>query len=191
MIGIKDVTILDILPYTFKTDEYTALSKAIAALTTKFYNTMLSVSLWSDIEQVKSEILDVMAAELDAPFYQTNMTVEQKRSIIAAAFTYNAKIGTLSSIQGLLSASFGGGTVSEWYDYGGKPYYFRANISRADGISTTYNSYEYFLAMLEKVKNKRAKLESITIEENLKNNYRYGSSVARIRRYTTIESSRE
>lgn len=188
MIKIRDCEILDLLPYTFKTPRRQALSKALAKVRAKCYDTMAAVLFWGDIENASPVVLDAMAAELDAPFYSNDMPIERKRSIIAATFEYNSRIGTVSSITALLAAAFGGGKVSEWYEYDGKPYHFKAEITRNDDTSTNYNNYEYFLKTLEKVKNKRSKLEGIIINENLKGNLYFGGVVARTKRYTTIQS---
>lgn len=162
MISIKDVTILDILPYTFKTAEYEALSRAIASLTALFYETMSSVLFWADIENASPALLDAMAAELDAPFYLSDMPIEQKRSIIAAAFVYNSHIGTVSSVQELVAAAFGGGNIAEWYEYGGDPYYFKVEID-GDITKPGMTEFKYFSSMLNKVKNVRAKLDELTV----------------------------
>lgn len=165
MIKIRDCEILDLLPYTFKTPRRRALSKALVKVRAKCYDTMSAVLFWGDIENASPVVLDAMAAELDAPFYSDDMPIEQKRSIIAATFEYNSRIGTMSSITALLTAAFGGGKVSEWYEYGGKPYYFKVEITYLEGIRTDIGNYEYFLKMLEKIKNKRSKLENITTSE--------------------------
>lgn len=189
MIKIRDVEILDLLPYTYKTPENKALSRAIAKITSYVYDMLSSVIFWADINSVEnSALLDAMAAELDCPFYSSDMPIEQKRSIISAMFIYNSRIGTKSAVEKLIEAAFGGGEVSEWYEYGGDPYYFKVKIIRAEKTTTSYNNYEYFLKMLEKVKNKRSKLEGITVNESINGNVYFGSKIARIRRYTKIQS---
>lgn len=165
MISIKDVTILDILPYTFKTDEYTALSRAIAALTAYFYKTMSSVLFWADIDNASPIVLDAMAAELDASFYSTDMTDKQKRSIIAATFAYNSRVGTVSAVEKLVEAAFGGGEVAEWFDYGGEPYHFKIDVTKNNDIHADVTDIEYFFKMIDKIKNKRAKPDELDITE--------------------------
>lgn len=187
---VNDVEILDLLPYTFKDPKDIALSKALKKATTYVYDVLSSnVILWADIDNAKEEFLDVMAVELDCPFYDVNMTIEQKRAIVKSSFAYNSRIGTVSSVKKALEATFGGGNVSEWFEYGGDPYYFKAEITRSDNIATSYNNFDYFIKVLEKVKNKRSKLEGITINERLKGNLYFGGAVVRTKRYTTIQSS--
>lgn len=164
MIKIKNATILDILPHTFKTNECKALSKAISALTVLFYEKLSSVIFWADIPHATEQMLDVMASELDAPFYMDSMTAEQKRAIVSATFEYNAEIGTAGSVSGLLQAAFNNGIVHEWFKYGGEPYHFKAEI-KSDTLGTLSKSgRELFAANINKVKPKRAKLDDLKAE---------------------------
>lgn len=163
MIKVRDCEILDLLPYTFKTPRRQALSRAFAKVRAKCYDTMSAVLFWGDIENASPALLDAMAAELDTPFYSTDLTGEQKKRVIAAAFEYNSKVGTVSSVEKLVSAAFGGGEVSEWFEYGGDPYYFKVDITNDEGITSKIEDFDFFFKMLEKVKNKRSKLEYVSV----------------------------
>ena len=163
MKNINDVEILDLLPYTFKIPKYRALSRTLKVLKGVFYNMISAAVIWADVENAFPDVLDAMAAELDAPFYSTDMTVEQKRAIIAAAFEYNSKVGTFESVQKLLAAAFGTGNVSEWFDYGGEPYYFRIDVNNIYPGTLTREGYQMFFKNIERVKPARAKIEDLHI----------------------------
>lgn len=166
MIKLKDVEILDLLPYTFKRNpRYIALSKAIKTMFDVLYNQNSRSNFWADINNAYPEILDAMAAELDAPFYFTSMPDDQKRTIITAAFAYNSQIGTVGAVQSILNAAFGGGEIVEWVDYNGKPYHFKLNIT-IDHTKQYLSKeiVENFYKLLDKVKNVRSKLDALTIE---------------------------
>lgn len=75
MIKIRDCEIMDILPYTFKTPRWQALSKAFLKVRAMCYDTMSSVLFWGDIENADPALLDAMAAELSAPFYSMDMSI--------------------------------------------------------------------------------------------------------------------
>ena len=162
MINIRDAQILDILPHTLKTDEYKALSKAIKMLNAYVYDTLSSVIFWADIDNASPAVLDAMAVELDAPFYSAALSNEQKRSVIAAAFAHNSRVGTVSSMTNLLAATFGGGEVRQWYEYGGEPYFFRVNVESVYPAYVTQEAYDTFVSNLNKLKPVRAKLDGTT-----------------------------
>ncbi len=177
MIKIKDATILDILPHTFKTNEYKALSKAIAALTASFYEELSGVVFWADISNASEQMLDVMALELDAPFYADNMTVEQKRAVVSAAFKYNSEIGTPESVSELLRAAFDNGVVHEWFDYGGEPYHFKAEVTSTGLGVLSKSGQELFAENINKIKPKRAKLDALKTEIQKNTSQRIGVSL--------------
>lgn len=165
MIDIKQATILDILPDTFLTAESKAFSAAIQRLTAEFYVKIEGFIFWGDIENASPVLLDALAAETDVPFYTTDLPLEQKRSMIAAVFVYNSRIGTVSAVQSILNAAFGGGKVTEWFDYGGEPYHFKLNLPVDFGNKyISQEVIENFYKMLEKAKNKRAKLDELVIK---------------------------
>ena len=189
MININDVEILDLLPYTFKIPKYKALSRTMKVLKGVFYNMISAAVIWADIENAAPVVLDAMAAELDAPFYSVDMTVEQKRSIIAAAFVYNSQVGTLSSVSGLLSAAFGNGDVTEWFDYGGDPYYFKTNVTAKPPLSISREGYEMFLNNLDAVKPKRAKLDEAKFSRSVQTNIYFGAAIIKTFRKFTVPAA--
>lgn len=186
MTQIKDATLLDVLPHTFNANDDKALSAAIAALSTLLYVQLSSVLFWTDIEHAATATLDAMAAELDAPFYSSDMSDAQKRSVIAAAFAYNSRIGTPSSITKLLSAAFGNGSISEWYKYGGDPYYFKADIVSQPPLSITRAGYELFINNLDAVKPKRAKLESTVFTRTIECKMKHATGFMKTYRKFTV-----
>lgn len=176
MINIRDAEILDILPFTFKTSpENIALSYALKKIRQLFYDQMSSVLFWADIENAAPQLLDLMAAEVDAPFYSTDMSIEQKRASIAAAWRYNRTLGTVESMEKMLETAFGAGKVIEWFDYEGKDFYFKLNIGSTSGTALTPQGYDLLRKNLDKVKPKRAKLEETTFYRDVENNIYAGS----------------
>lgn len=161
MIELKDASLLSLLPFTFKTDEGKALDAAARYLLDTAYKTTRKYLFWGDIKNADAAVLDAMAAEIDAPFYSTDMDADRKRAVIAAAFEYNSRVGSVSAVKELLAAAFGGGEIAEWFEYGGEPYYFKVSLESA---SISEFMYGYFLREIEKVKPKRAKLEGFDVK---------------------------
>lgn len=186
MIKIRDCEILDLLPYTFKTPRRQALSRALMKVRALCYDIMSSVLFWGDIENASPALLDAMAAELDCAFYSNDMPVEQKRSIIAATYEYNSRIGTVSSLTALLAAAFGNGSVEEWYEYGGEPYYFRLKVSSAAEYAISKTGYKLFESTLDKVKPKRAKLEATVFSREIKCDVGFGAAVIKTYKKFTV-----
>lgn len=187
MIDIKDAAILDILPDTFSSAEGKAFSAAVQRLTAELYKKVAIMLFWGDIDNASPVVLDAMAAELDAPFYASDLPVEQKRSIIAAAFSYNSRIGTVGAVQTILNAAFGGGEITEWFKYDGEPYHFKLNLPiEFGGKFISRVLIENFYKMLEKAKNKRSKLDEFTIETMANLSLNIVMALGKIKKKNTI-----
>ncbi len=188
MIKFTDAEITDILPYTFKTNRDRAISRGIKAITDWYYEVVSKFDFWVNIPNITdNNLLDAMAAELDAPFYTTDMPIDQKCSVIEAAYQYNSHIGTVGAVQTILNAAFGGGEITEWFDYGGAPYHFRLNLPVELGRKYINKEIiENFYELLEKAKNKRSKLDEFTIETIANFAFNITSVIADIKNKNTI-----
>lgn len=190
MIKIQEAQIRDILPFLFNTDEYNAISRAIARLTARFNMQFSTALFWADIQNAAEFLLDAMAAEIDAPFYRADMDADTKRAVIAAAFAYNRKIGTVGAVEKMLDAVFdnlGKVKMEEWFSYGGEPFYFKLTLPDSERPPVTPEFMESFLEMLDKVKNKRSKLEKFVIETILKASFYYYSFVGFEKKDTLVK----
>ena len=176
MIKVRDVTISDLLPYTMKTPKNIALSKAFGEMTRYLYDTLQSVVFWADINSASDMLLNSMAAEIDCPFYENGMSIEQKRELIAVSDIYNSRTGTTSAVDKLIAAAFKNGNIQEWYEYGGNPYCFKINMDSSSSKSEM-NDFNYFFSMLRKIKNARSKLEVINISKDLPTSDLYSVTV--------------
>ena len=176
MIKVRDVTISDLLPYTMKTPKNIALSKAFGEMTRYLYDTLQSVIFWADINSADDMLLNSMAAEIDCPFYENGMSIEQKRELIAVSDIYNSRTGTTSAVDKLIAAAFKNGNIQEWYEYGGNPYCFKINMDSSSSKSEM-NDFNYFFSMLRKIKNARSKLEVINISMDLPTSNLYSTGI--------------
>lgn len=190
MITVRNAEILDVLPYTFKTNEYKALSRAVQSINAYVYDTLSNVLFWADIEHAGSAVLDAMAAELDAPFYSAELPDDQKRTIIAAAYIHNSRSGTVSSISNLISAAFGGGTIEEWYKYGGNAYCFRVNVETVYPAHVTQEDHDTFMSNLNKLKPVRAKLDEVSFRRELTSKSYAGIGILCRRKITSIPAEK-
>ena len=69
------------------------------------------------IEQLPEEILDVLAVELRSPYYTEDMTIDQKRDVIANSLVWYYHAGTPSAVAEMAAVIFGSGQVVEWFDF--------------------------------------------------------------------------
>lgn len=184
MIETKDVSVLDILPYIFKTSENKALSEAIKTMTGRLYKAFENTAYRSDIQNADAFVLDVLAAELDCPFYSESMNEVQKKSVISAAGIYNSRIGTVGAVKQLIGSAFGEGELSEWFEYSGKPYHFKIRIKSKPPLFVDESGLELFFKNIDKIKPVRTKMEDVKFTRSTALNVYAGG--AAVKRYKKI-----
>lgn len=111
-------------------------------------------------------LLPVLANAYDVSI--DGLEEKEARKLISKALLLDRYNGTAWAIKEALSAVFPTAVVKEWFNYGGKPYFFKVKVS------TTHVSFdERTLNTLERLikdfKNVRSVLEAIEIEIESKN----------------------
>lgn len=69
------------------------------------------------IEQLPEDILDILAVELRSPYYTMDMSIEQKRDVIANTLVWFYRAGTPAAVSEMATAVFGAGQVVEWFNF--------------------------------------------------------------------------
>jgi phage tail P2-like protein len=87
-----------------------------------------SVLFWPFIDQQVPPLLDILAWEMHVDFWagwSGELSVEKKRELINASIDWHRHMGTRYAVDQMLRVVFERGRVTEWYEYGGAPYFFR------------------------------------------------------------------
>lgn len=160
MIDIQDGHITDILPeYFTNMPEVRALSYAISNAVHSLVEYCKSTSVYSTIDTADDNVLDMLATELDAQYYDTGLDINTKRQIVKRALVWHMSAGTPSAVEELITAVFGEGTIEEWFEYDDKPYYFKVKTD----ARMTEDMNTRFSQMLKKVINTRSHIRMIEI----------------------------
>lgn len=112
------------------------------------------------IDELSETALDILAVELRTQYYGTDLSIEEKRTLIKNTLLWYQKAGTLAAVKELASVAYGDCTVKEWWEYGGEPGYFLVETS---SFGMVYSNLDMFIAILEKVKRLSAHLEKVRI----------------------------
>lgn len=84
------------------------------------------------VDHVGESALDALAVEDDAQYYQQSMDVDVKREVIKHAWQWKERAGTPSAVMGAVEDVYGGGTIEEWFSYGGSPGHFKISVASED-----------------------------------------------------------
>jgi P2-related tail formation protein len=152
-----------LLPQFLKND--TALFSLSRALSNQLKFFALSgkmANIYSHIEFLPDEILDRLAQDFNVSWYNQLFSHSEKVKIISEMIKVFKYLGTPYALKTALESIFSENSieVSEWYNYGGIPYFFKIKINVANV------SVEKQILALEKIdyfKNARSILEALVL----------------------------
>ena len=152
-----------ILPESYKQTEVQCISYAMSKAIGRLCQRALDVKVMANIENLSENILDYLAVELRAPYYNQEMSREEKARIVASTLPWYAKAGTKSALEKLLQTIYGGGEVTEWFDYdtAGDPFHFKVKIN---SINNAFDSEDFtttVMAIVNGAKNARSILDGL------------------------------
>ncbi|MFD5019999.1 phage tail protein I [Paenibacillus sp. NPDC058367] len=142
-------------------DDVQGMSSALSYQFQEIAAEIINVLIYSQIDKQPSEVLDILAWQFGADWYDSNAEIEIKRKAIKDVL-YLARIrGTPEAVRRVIEIYFGDGRVEEWFDYGGEPGYFRVVTTNT---AATSEQAERFAKAINSVKRLSAWLETIIIQ---------------------------
>ena len=171
MRNLRDVKILDLIPPNLKQDPtIQAAAKAIDGELTAVTESIRECFFYARIDELPEQIVDELAWQLHVDFYEPDLPIDTKRLLVKNSLPWHMRKGTPAAVEELITALFDDGQVVEWFDYGGKPYFFKVVTFNQ---SVTQERAEAFIRAVNTAKNKRSRLEKVEITqvENLPLNF--------------------
>lgn len=162
MIKLSESKITDILPSAV------AEAKQIKALAYAVTQQIQAICVYADgastyatVASVPEKVLDYLAIELRTPTYDETYSVKIKRELVQETLIFYTKMGTPSAVNQIIESVFGSGYITEWWEYDGDPYHFKATTTNP---SITGDDVASFRAALESVKRLSAWLDEVVLE---------------------------
>lgn len=123
--------------------------------------------VWCAIDKVEEIYLDYIAADCRTLFYSSSLEPDIKRSLISHAQFWYMKLGTSTAMKEMTDIVFKNNDtfVEEWFEYGGKAYFFRITINIGSTGLTEEKIYE-LVKEIQVCKNARSLLEKIRYNLN-------------------------
>ena len=129
MIRLEDSQIADILPdHLTHSPEMEALSYAVCQGIKRLLSYCGNIGVYSSINNIPENMLDMLALEINTPYYDEGFEIEKKREMVKNTLQWHEKVGTPAAVEELVKTVFGECSVLEWYQYGGEPYTFRVQV---------------------------------------------------------------
>lgn len=158
MINYYDGQLTDIMPYNItRSPEVQALSHALQQGTRLLHEYSQRLYIYAHLEEQPEVVIDLLASELRTQYYRSEMELETKRRLVRNTLIWYMTAGTPAAVEELVENVFGSGEVSEWFEYGGKPYCFRVSTD----VHMEPETITEFSRMISKVKNTRSHLDAL------------------------------
>ncbi|MFD0710646.1 phage tail protein I [Paenibacillus sp. GCM10027626] len=163
MIDIGAVRLIDLVPPNLREDEKVrAAAESIDLQLRRVTELIPQVAIMYNIDTLPEAWVDELAWQQHTDFYNPELPLEQKREIVNNAQRWHRIKGTPTAVEELITTVFGSGSVTEWYEYGGQPGYFK--VTTSDPEATTTRAQE-FLAAINSAKRLSSWLEAIEISK--------------------------
>lgn len=164
MIDFNDAELLSVLPENLLQHETQALSAAIkeGLRHLRFYSR--AAPLYSAIEVLPDEVLNLLAIELRTQYYEQNARRDIREKMVKQTIAWYLRGGTGAVLKEYLETLFQGGILQEWYTYDGQPYYFRAIVDLALDDVIEVGDGEKIIDRINTYKNVRSWLEALAFQ---------------------------
>jgi len=166
--SLKDARLTDGLPRILSEQDWVqALSGAWGKAHEQTISYAENSQIYTAIDEMGDDLLDILALQLNAPYYNQDMDIETKRGIIKRTLKWYMKAGTPWAVEDMIKTIFGEGKVVEWFDFDEgeqTPGYFDIVTSG----QLTPDAIAQFTKIIERVKNVRSHIRRILVERSVK-----------------------
>ena len=130
---IDDYSIHDDLPESLKRKNAQEIAKTVDEVLHKYESKIQKVLIYPVIDQLDSELVDALAIQLHCDFYDKSLSLEKRRQIVKTSIAWHRIKGTPAAVEMLTQTIFRNSYTKEWFEYGGRPYFFRMVQDISDG----------------------------------------------------------
>lgn len=167
MIDLKECLTIQVMPEVFRKDvQMQAASYALRETMRMLMVKVDRASAYAVIDQLPEPIVDLLAEELRAQYYDDSLPVEDKREAVKRALPWHKKAGTVAAVRELCEFRYGESIVQEWFEYGGRPFTFRLEIL-GDERLLDCSEIDSFVQAVKAVKNTRSLLEALIFHRSM------------------------
>ena len=116
------------MPVNLISPETKAISFAIGQAMKKLQEFSRACYIYGELGKVPEPVLDLLALELNTQYYDQTMPRNLKEQLITQTTAWYMHAGTPGVLEEFLDTALDGGEIREWFQYEGKPYYFKVLV---------------------------------------------------------------
>ena len=161
MITIQDLKLTDIAAKSTLTDKTTKWIYESIDYAIKQQKNRIISKFFLDIDKLSEMAIDYLLWEYHVDYVGENASLESKRELVKIAVIAHFNKGTLGSVKAICKILFGNAEIKEWFEYGGRPGYFKISTL---GELKDEKDYLKVLDVVNEYKNERSWLEALTFD---------------------------
>lgn len=187
MIDLKECQTLHVMPEVFRKDvKVQAASHALWQTMQVLLKQIDCTSVYARIDFLSEPIVDLLAQEMRAQYYDVTLSIKDKREAVKKALPWHKRAGTVSAVMELCEFRYGRSIVREWFDYGGRPYTFRLEMLQEARLLDIVE-IESFIKAVKAVKNTRSLLEALIFHRSTASLFYSGVAVMSYTRQAIVD----
>lgn len=127
--GLTKENLLFTFPYGLRENQSIAgLGDVTAEALAKRQTEISLLSIYPRIDELPEDLLDILARDFKVDWWDANYSIEEKRRTLKDSWRVHKTLGTKAAVERAISAVYPNTKVTEWFEYGGRPYGFRISI---------------------------------------------------------------
>ena len=130
MIRDSKYTSAEHLPSSIDREPIKALAKTWDDTLAELMNTN-TLLLWSSIDTESESVIDHLAYQLHVDDYDSGLPIATKRELVKNSIDIHRHKGTPYAVEKAVQTVYSDSKIAEWFEYGGKPYYFKVTLITA------------------------------------------------------------
>ncbi|WP_163538314.1 phage tail protein I [Gracilibacillus sp. YIM 98692] len=169
---IQEVKLLDLLPENLRhSSDIIAAAESIDVGFLALVDEVENIEILPRVNELDEDVLDHLAYFLHVDFYESDLPLQEKRNLVNQSVMWHMRKGTKWAVEDIVSVIFDNATVTEWFEYGGNPYYFKVQTEETFTTDTDLNR---LVRLINTTKNERSWLEEVMIKRDLDGKIYYG-----------------
>ncbi|MBA8967728.1 phage tail protein I [Clostridium butyricum] len=162
----NDLNKIDLLSlqtsYMQKDNFVQALCKALNPVFQKLSDSTRLVFIYGRIDELEEEAIDSLAWQFHVDFYDYTLSLDQKRELVKKSIYLHMIKGTPKAVEEACATVFGKTKLKEWFEYGGKPYFFGLDVDITE-VGASPEELKKLDILIDVYKNKRSWIDYINL----------------------------
>lgn len=166
MIKLENSSVLDLLPQSIVSSDIITAAKILDIRFSDTVKAVNKINMYANLHDLEEAILDHLLFKhhvTETEGASLAATKEEKINLILNSDYMHEIKGTGEAIEHVLRLLNIRGKVSEWFEYGGDPYYFRLDLVEIENRGFGQRELTLLIQLINIYKNRRSWLDTIKV----------------------------